>query len=58
MHYIPTTKAKNLIDHYHLRQSVLRFQIMLTDANNRLHPTNCCCETVTLTEYRGKIYLI
>jgi len=56
--YTSTTNAKAMIEHYNLRQSVLRFQIMLTDANNILYPTNCCCETVTLTEYRGKLYLV
>ncbi|UJR13177.1 hypothetical protein I4U23_000199 [Adineta vaga] len=43
--------AKNMIEQYQLSQSVLHFQIMLSDANNILYPTNSCCETVTLTDY-------
>lgn len=56
-HFLNTTNAKNIIEQYHLHQFALRFQIMLSDANNTLYPTDCCCETIEMTGYTGKLYL-
>ena len=56
-HFISITNAKQIIKHYHLNESILHFQVMLTDLNNIVFPTNHCCATIKLTEYKGRSHL-
>ncbi|CAF1258159.1 unnamed protein product [Adineta steineri] len=48
-----TTNAKTMINKFSLCQSKLYFQIMVTDSNNIVYPTDCCCDTIAMTQYTG-----
>jgi hypothetical protein len=56
MHPIEMETAKRIRDEYHLRQSILNFQLVRVDQNNVAYPTDCLCQTESLHELEG-IYI-
>jgi hypothetical protein len=54
MHSIEIDTAKRIRDEYHLRQSILNFQLVRVDQNNVAYPTDCFCQTESLHELEGK----
>ncbi len=50
-------RAKQIIEKYRLRQSMLIFQLVFVDQDNVAYLTDCRCQTEPIQEYEGEFWL-